>query len=65
MIKVLIWVVDLLSNEDTDFRVFDVLIEMHKLFKKHPAEVLREDLPSLEEFDYVYRCLKSVSDKMI
>lgn len=28
-------------------RAFDVLIEMHKLFKAHPPENLRQDLPCL------------------
>lgn len=65
LIKILLRVIDLLSPEDIDFRSFDVLIEMHKLFKKHPAESLKEDLLSLEEFDYVYWSLKIVSDKMI
>jgi hypothetical protein len=46
-------------------RVFDVLIEMYKLFMEHPPEKLREDLPSLADFDFVYRGLKEVSDKFI
>jgi hypothetical protein len=64
--RCLVRVVQVLDKESEDsVRSFDIMIEMHKLFKKHPPDVLREDLPSLEEFDYVYRCLKTVSDKMI
>ena len=40
LMKILLWVIDLLGPDDVDFRCFDVLIEMHKLFKKHPAESL-------------------------
>mmetsp|Transcript_7119 Transcript_7119/g.12013 ORF Transcript_7119/g.12013 Transcript_7119/m.12013 type:complete len:281 (-) Transcript_7119:32-874(-) len=55
-----------LHSENPDLiRAFDVLIEMQKLFIKHPPENLRQDLPSLQEFDYVYRGLKDVSDKLI
>lgn len=46
-------------------RAFDVLIEMQKMFIKHPPENLREDLPCLSDFDFVYRGMKDVSDKMI
>jgi len=55
-----------LHSENPDLiRAFDVLIEMQKLFIKHPPENLRQDLPSLSDFDFVYRGLKDVSDKMI
>jgi len=55
-----------LHSENPDLiRAFDVLIEMWKIFKAHPPEKLREDLPSLVDFDFVYRGLKDVSDKLI
>jgi len=55
-----------LHSENPDLiRAFDVLIEMQKLFIKHPPENLRQDLPCLADFDFVYRGLKDVSDKMI
>lgn len=55
-----------LHSENPDLiRAFDVLIEMQKLFIKHPPENLRQDLPNLQDFDYVYRGLKDVSDKLI
>ena len=38
---------------------------MHKVFQKHPPEQLREDLPSLQEFDSIYRHLKEISDKLV
>ena len=46
-------------------RAFDVLIEMQKMFIRHPPEQLREDLPCLSDFDYIYRAMKDVSDKLI
>ena len=46
-------------------RAFDVLIEMQKMFVRHPPEQLREDLPCLSDFDYIYRAMKDVSDKLI
>jgi len=46
-------------------RVFDVLIEMYKFFLESPPEKLRVDLPSLADFDFVYRGLKEVSDRFI
>lgn len=55
-----------LHSESTDLiRSFDVLHEMHSLFKKHPPENLRQDLPCLTDFDFIYRGLKDVSDKLI
>lgn len=55
-----------LHSENPDLiRAFDVLIEMQKIFAKHPPENLREDMPSLSDFDYVYRTLKDVSDKLM
>lgn len=55
-----------LHSENPDLvRAFDVLIEMHKLFVKHPPENLRQDLPCLQDFDFVFRSLKEVSDKLI
>ena len=55
-----------LHSENPDLiRAFDVLIEMQKIFIKNPPESLREDLPCLQDFDYVYRVLKDVSDKLM
>ena len=55
-----------LHSENPDLvRAFDVLVEMQKIFEKNPPEQLREDLPCLQEFDYIYRVLKDVSDKLI
>lgn len=55
-----------LHSENPDLiRGFDVLIEMQKIFLKNPPERLREDLPSLEDFDQIYRALKDVSDKLM
>lgn len=55
-----------LHSEHPDLiRAFDVLIEMQKIFNKHPPENLREDLPSLADYDYVYRVLKDVADKLM
>jgi hypothetical protein len=55
-----------LHSENPDLvRAFDVLVEMQKLFVKHPPENLSQDLPCLQDFDYIYRGLKDVSDKMV
>jgi hypothetical protein len=55
-----------LHSEQPDLiRAFDVLVEMQKMFVRHPPEQLREDLPCLSDFDFVYRGMKDVSDKMI
>ena len=35
------------------------------MFLTHPPELLREDLPCLADFDFVYRAMKDVSDKLI
>lgn len=59
-------ILKVIDDEGEDaVRVFDILIEMHKLFRQYPPENLSEDLPSLEEFDYIYRYLKMLSDKVI
>ena len=55
-----------LHSEQPDMvRAFDVLLEMQKMFDKHPPELLREDLPCLADFDFIYRGMKDVSDKLI
>lgn len=46
-------------------RGFDVLLEMQKVFLVCPPENLREDLPSLADFDFVFRGMRDVSDKFI
>ena len=46
-------------------RAFDVLVEMQKIFIKNPPEQLREDLPCLADFDFVYRGMKDASDKLV
>jgi hypothetical protein len=38
---------------------------MQKMFLKHPPEQLREDLPCLADFDFVYQAMKDVADKLI
>ena len=40
------------------------MYSMFQLFREHPAENLRADIPSLAEFDNVYVNLKEVTDKM-
>ena len=42
-----------------------MLVEMQKMFIRHPPELLREDLPCLADFDFIYRAMKDVSDKLI
>lgn len=55
-----------LQTESSDLiRGFDVLLEMQKIFIICPPENLREDLPSLADFDFVFRGMKDVSDKLI
>jgi hypothetical protein len=55
-----------LHSESSDLiRGFDVLLEMQKIFLICPPENLREDLPSLADFDFVFRGMKDVSDKFI
>ncbi len=46
-------------------RGFDVLIEMQKIFLRCPPENLREDLPCLADFDFVFRGMKEVSDRLV
>ena len=55
-----------LHSESSDLiRGFDVLLEMQKIFVICPPENLREELPSLQDFDFVFRGMKDVSDKFI
>ena len=53
------------SEQHDLVRAFDVLLEMQKMFVLHPPELLREDLPCLADFDFIYRGMKDVSDKLI
>ena len=55
-----------LHSENPDLiRAFDVFNEMYKMFVRHPPENLKQDLPCLQDFDFIYRGLKDVSDKML
>lgn len=38
---------------------------MFKFFSHHPPEKLNDNLPSLSEFDYLFRSLRSFSDEII
>ena len=53
------------SEASNLIRGFDVLLEMQKVFLVCPPENLREDLPSLADFDFVFRGMRDVSDKFI
>jgi len=48
-----------------DVRVFDVLIEIYKLFKLHPPETLKEDQPNIKDFDVIYRNIRTLADHVI
>lgn len=55
-----------LHSESADLiRAFDVLLEMQKIFIRNPPEELSEDLPCLPDFDFVYRGMKDISDKLV
>ena len=41
---------------------FKVVLEIDKLFKRHPPEKLTEDLMNLGEFEAVYKGLKKICD---
>ena len=41
---------------------FKVVLEIYKLFKRHPPEKLTEDLMNLGEFEAVYKGLKKICD---
>ena len=55
-----------LHSEQPDLvRAFDVLLEMQKMFVLHPPENLSEELPCIDDFDFIYKGMKDVSDKLI
>ena len=46
-------------------RTFDILVEINILFKYHPLSKLKEGLPNLADFDYIYKCIKLTIDKVM
>jgi len=66
LMRCIIRITKALHSEAQDLvRGFDVLIEMQKVFLKCPPENLREDLPCLADFDFVFRGMKDVSDRLV
>eukprot|EP01022_Parablepharisma_sp_SALTPOND_P001224 TRINITY_DN105882_c3_g1_i1.p1 TRINITY_DN105882_c3_g1~~TRINITY_DN105882_c3_g1_i1.p1 ORF type:complete len:1846 (-),score=222.99 TRINITY_DN105882_c3_g1_i1:107-5644(-) len=51
--------------KDAGLRTFAVLLELNKLFAVHPPEKLKQNLPSLAVFDYVYKILREVTDGVV
>ncbi len=46
-------------------RVFALLLELYRLFQRHPPEKLRQDQPSLCVFDFVYKVLREFTDVLV
>ena len=53
------------QHECEKLKSFPLLYEMQKLFKAHPPEKLRQNLPSLAILDQVYRTLRETADSII
>jgi len=53
------------SVSSNGIRVFALLIELNKLFTVHPPEKLKQNLPSLPVFDYVYKILREITDVIV
>jgi hypothetical protein len=43
-------------------RVFEVLLAVYKYFKSHPPEELVTTLPSVQDYEYLFRVLRTISD---
>jgi len=42
--------------------LLELLQNINKFFKSHPPEELDEGLPSINELEYIFRCIKRLSD---
>lgn len=45
-----------------EMRVFELLMAVYKFFKRHPPERLVAGMPSVGEFEHLFRVLRGISD---
>ena len=50
---------------NTTKKGFKVVLEIYKLFKRHPPEKLTEDLANLSEYEAIYKGLKKICDGVL
>jgi len=48
-----------------ELRVFELLMSIHKFFRRHPPEKLVAGMPSAAELEHLFRTLRVVSDQLI
>lgn len=62
-IKCITKLVDSISYEQ--LKVFEIFVSLYKIFTEHPPEKLNSDCPNVQVYEYMYRVLRSMSDKLI
>ncbi|CAG9325941.1 unnamed protein product [Blepharisma stoltei] len=45
-----------------NIRVFDILVELNRLFEAHPPEELTTECPSVYEYEHMFKVLRNISD---
>jgi hypothetical protein len=62
-IKCITKLVDSISYER--LKVFEIFVSLYKIFGEHPPEKLNSDCPNVQVYEYMFRVLRSISDKLI
>lgn len=65
LLKCLVRVVSAVGNSAKTLRVFDVLLEMNKLFLSHPPEELHSDCKDVNDFEHMFKVMRAVSDAVV
>ena len=65
LLKCTLKVVNSLQVSQKNIRVFDSLLELYKLFEKHPPEELNSDCADIADYEHMFKVLRVVSDGLI
>ena len=65
VLKCMLKVAGAVKNTQKNIRVFDVLLEINRLFASHPPEELHSDCADVAEFEHMFKVIRAVSDAVV
>lgn len=54
-----------IQANNQSIRVFDILVELNRLFDNHPPEELTTECPSVFEYEHMFKVLRNLSDILL
>ena len=65
LLKCAMKVINAVQNSQKNLRIFDVLLELNKLFVAHPPEELSGDCADVGDYEHMFKILRAISDALI